>query len=87
MFLAFLGSLLFLFLLERNPGNQFLLCQSFLYRMVNRPVNLIVVLKAQFHLCGMDIDIQKVLRDGKMQQSERILVLHQIGFVSLLNGT
>ena len=80
------GLRFFFFLFQAHLGNQLTVSQSLGNRVKNGPIHQITVFKAQLHLGGMNVHIDKVLINVKMQQGERVLMLHQIGLVGVLYG-
>ena len=56
------------------------------YRIPHHAEHILAILETQLHLRWMDIHIQKLRLNLKMQHRKRILVLHHEGLVRLLNG-
>ena len=73
------------FFSDRNFRNQLLSVNCIGQNRYNLLINLLLMIKAYFHLLRMHIHIQCAVRECKIQHGKRILMLHHIIFVRLLN--
>ena len=67
---------------HRGFGNKFRFVEHGVRALVQKLKNCFTVCKADFHLGGMDIDIDVFGAHGQMKDRKREAVLHEIGAIS-----
>ena len=81
-----LQSRLFVLVLQAHAGDQLPVGQGVLQGGEHHLVDALPIPEPQLHLGGVDVHIQKLRLDLKVQQGEGVFVLHHKGAVGLLDG-
>ena len=76
---------LYLFFLHRHFRDKIFVCQCSPDDFKQCFINRFIVWKTKFHLCRVYVDIQQIRIHRKVQNTKRILVLHQKSLICFFN--